>query len=80
MTATPQREVRQLACGTIRAGKLTLYRIDEAGNRVRMTPDEIDHAIEDARRRRRRLFTRPAPPTELARILGLDATADTSAG
>lgn len=66
----------QLACGTITARRLHLFRIDENGQRVQMTEGEIASAVEDARRRRRRLFTDPPPrPTELALLLGHDAEA-----
>ncbi|MFJ3182517.1 hypothetical protein ACIPJN_29580 [Streptomyces sp. NPDC086796] len=65
----------QLACGTITAGRLSLYRVDENGQRVQMTEGEIANAVEDARRRRRRLFTKPPRPSELALLLGHDVEA-----
>ncbi|MFJ2218264.1 hypothetical protein ACIQVO_38715 [Streptomyces sp. NPDC101062] len=63
----------QLACGTITAGRLCLYRIDENGRRVQMTEGEIASAVDDARRRRRRLFAESPRPTEVALLLGHDA-------
>ncbi|WP_217231334.1 hypothetical protein [Streptomyces anulatus] len=69
------RQRPQLACGTITAGRLSLYRVDENGQRVQMTEGEIANAVKDTRRRRRRLFTEPPPPSELALLLGHDAEA-----
>ncbi|MEV7157120.1 hypothetical protein AB0N77_21225 [Streptomyces misionensis] len=70
---TAQRQ--QLACGTITAGRLRLYRVDDNGQRVQMTDSEIASALEDARRRRRRLFSGPTRSTEVALLLGHDTEA-----
>ncbi|MGW1976504.1 hypothetical protein [Streptomyces sp. NPDC001889] len=69
----PSRSVRLLTAGRITAGRLTLYRLDEAGTRIALTPEEVTALLAQPRPRRR--CRAVAEPTAVARLLGHDSGA-----
>ncbi|MGW1291205.1 hypothetical protein ACWD4N_48735 [Streptomyces sp. NPDC002586] len=76
MTTTPMSRTSPLAASVTVApapgtdGRLTLYRTGEDGMTVPLTLAEVAALVEQARARRRRLFTTRPAPARLALLLG----------